>query len=352
MEPKHAAQRRVDRIAAFRAELAQLENEGALTLDATQQTTVAAYHADLLERLAREHDVDLTGGQKQLSLGMRIVSFLGALALSAAVFFFFYRFWGGLSLPVQVAILLVAPLLATGLTALVARRERTLYFTSLLALVALACFILNLVVLGSIFNITPSQNAFLAWGLFALLLAYAYGLRLLQVAGMFCLGGYLAASVGTWSGCYWLSFGERPENFIVAGAVLTLIPLLPIQRQQQFANGYRVFGLLAVFIAILILANWGEGSYFAITPRYVEYLYQATGFIVAGGVIALGIRKRWAGVTNLGSTFFTLYLYTKFYDWWWEWLPRYLFFLLLGLVAIALLLLLKRLHGVHKEVMA
>jgi len=352
MVPKEMAQRRADRIAAFREELAQLQAEEVLSLDEAQQQAVATHHAAVLEDLARQYDIDLTGGQKQLSLGMRIVSFLGAVALSAAVFLFFYRFWGNLSQWLQVTILVVAPLLATGLTAYVARRERTLYFTSLLALVSLACFILNLVVLGAIFNITPSQNAFLAWGLFALLLAYAYGLRLLQVAGMFCLGGYLAASVGTWSGCYWLSFGERPENFIVAGALLTLLPLLPLQRQQQFANGYRVFGLLAVFIAILILANWGEGSYFSFAPRYVEYLYQVTGFIVAGGVIALGIRRRWAGVTNLGSTFFTLYLYTKFYDWWWEWLPRYLFFLLLGLVAIGLLLLLKRLHGGHKEVMA
>jgi hypothetical protein len=37
-------------------------------------------------------------------------------------------------------------------------------------------------------------------------------------------------------------------------------------------------------------------------------------------------------------------LYTKFYDWWWDWMPKYLFFLTLGLVAILLLLLFKRLR--------
>ncbi len=31
---------------------------------------------------------------------------------------------------------------------------------------------------------------------------------------------------------------------------------------------------------------------------------------------------------NTGNVFFTIFLYTKFYDWWWDWMPKYLFFLL------------------------
>jgi uncharacterized membrane protein len=349
---KQDAQRRADRVQAFREELAQLEAEEVLRLDEGQRRRLEDHHRALLARLAEQFDIDVSGADRQLSWGMRIVSFLGALAVSAAVFFFFYRFWGLLDTPAQVAILVAAPLVATLAVDFVARRERTLYFTSLLSLVALTCFVLDLSVLGAIFNITPSQNAFLCWGGFALILSYGYGLRLLLVGGMTCLMGYLAATVGTWSGCYWLSFGERPENFIAAGAILALVPLIPHRRYPQFAAIYRVYGLLAVFIAILILANWGHVSYLSWSATHIEYLYQAAGFVAAGAVIALGIRRHWRGVTNLGCTFFVLYLYTKLFDWWWDWMPKYLFFLLLGLIAVGLLLGMQRLRLTGREARA
>lgn len=345
---KDEAQRRVDRMLSFDEELKELEAKGILRLSAEDHNRLDNYHRSLLDELTRLFDIDVSGSQKQLSWGMRIVSLLGALAISAAIFFFFYRFWGLLATSTQVAILIAAPLLATIAADFAARCERSGYFTGILALVALTCFILDLSVIGRIFNITPSQNAFLAWGAFAFLFAYGYGLRLMLVAGMACLLAFLAATVGTWSGCYWLSFGERPENFIVAGALLTLVPLIPHRRHPRFANSYRIFGLLTVFIAILILANWGGASYLAGSPEIIEYGYQRAGFVLAAAVIALGIRRRWAGVTNLGATFFVLYLYTKFFDWWWDWLPKYLFFLLLGLVAIGLLLVLQRLRSSHQ----
>jgi len=347
---KEEAQRHVDRMQAFREELEQLETEGILCLSSEDRQRIDRYHRTRLAELTRQFDIDVNGTEKQLSWGMRIVSLLGALAISAALFFFFYRFWGLLATPTQVGILIAAPLLATLAANFAAGRERTLYFTSILCLVALTSFILDLSVLGNIFNLTSSQNAFLAWSAFALILAYGYGLRLLLVAGMTCLLAYIAATVGTWSGCYWLSFGERPENFIVAGALLTLVPLIPHRRHPGFAHSYRIFGLLTVFIAILILANWGNISYLPWSTKIIEYIYQTVGFLLAGGVIALGIRRHWPGVTNLGSTFFVLYLYTKFFDWWWDWLPKYLFFLLLGLMAVGLLLVLQRLRRAGREV--
>lgn len=342
---KEQAQRRTDRIRAFREELETLQQEEVLVLDQEQRARLDGHHRELLERFASLYDVDVSGADKQLSWGMRIVSFLGALAMSAAVFFFFYRFWGLLGTGAQVGILIAAPVIAVLGVDFAARREKTLYFASLLSLIAFTCFVLDLLVLGAIFNITPSQNAFLVWGAFALILAYALGLRLMLVAGMTCVMGYLAATVGTWSGCYWLSFGERPENFIAAGALLALAGSLPHRRHGGFPNIYRVYGFLAIFIAILILSNWGSISYLPWSPHAIEAGYQVLGFLLSGAVIAIGIRQRWSGMTNLGSTFFALYLYTKFFDWWWDWMPKYLFFLLLGLSAILILLVLKRLRA-------
>jgi len=346
------AQSRADRIHAFKDELAELERAGALHLAADARARLDAYHADLLRRFAADFDVDTSSDQKRLSWGMRIASFLGALALSAAVFFFFYRFWGALATPVQVGLLVAAPLVASAGVEIAARRERSFYFASLIALVAVTCFVLNLSVLGQIFNIAPSHNAFLVWGGFALLLAYTYGLRLILVAGLTSLLGYLSATVGTWGGGYWLSFGERPENFLLGGGMLFAAGMLRHGARPGFAAIYRVYGLLVVFIAILILSNWGRISYLSWSATTIEYFYQTAGFVLAGLAVWLGIRRHWAGVANLGSTFFVLYLYTKLFDWWWDWMPKYAFFFVLGLVAVLLLLVLRRLRSTRQEVAA
>jgi uncharacterized membrane protein len=338
------AQKRADRIRSFREELRLLETEGVLILPDEQRAGLRRHHDSILQEMERRFDIDATEEQKQLSWGMRIASFLGALALCAGVVLFFYRYWGLLSTASQVGIVTTAPLLALAATEVAARRERTLYFAGILGLIAFGCFVLDLTVLGSVFNIVPSPGAFLPWAAFGFLLAYAYGPRILLVAGILSLAGYLAAQTGVWSGLYWLSFGERPENFFVPALVLLAIPLLPHRDFHDFPPLYRIFGLLGLFLPILVLANWGESSYLLVPNGTIEPLYQVAGFATAGTVIWMGIRFRHREVVNTGAVFFVIYLYTKFYDWWWDWMPKYLFFLILGGVAVGLLLLLKRLR--------
>jgi len=340
------AQKRADRIRAFREELRTLEAEGVLALPDEQKLSLARHHDETLRRLSQAFDIDTTEAQKQMSWGMRIASFLGALALCASVYLFFYRFWGLFGTAAQVALVVAAPLLALIGTEFAARKERTLYIAGIVGLVAFGCFVLDLVVLGTVFNIAPSPRAFLPWAAFGFILAYTYGLRILLAAGILSLAGWLSATMGTWSGCYWLSFGERPENFFPAALVLILIPLVPHRAYRDFLPIYRIFGLLGVFLPILVLANWGEISYLRIPNARVESLYQIAGFAVSGVAIWLGIRQRLREVTNLACTFFVIYLYTKFFDWWWDWMPKYLFFFILGSIAVGLLLLLKRLRTV------
>ena len=346
---KELAQRRADRIQAFRDELLALETEGFVSLTADQKGALRARHDAILRDLSSRFDVDTTEELKQMSWGMRIASFLGAVALSAAVFFFFQRIWGSLSTEVRVLILIGGPLLGVAATEIAARVEKTLYFASLLAILSFACFVLDLDRLGAIFNITPTQNALLVWAAFAFILAYTYGLRLLVVAGIVSFMGYLSATMGTWGGCYWLSFGERPENFLLAGLVIfALGAFAPHRVHAGFPAYYRLFGLLAVVIPILVLSNWGETSYLRLEASAVEILYQLVGFLVSGLCLWIGIRMGWTGVTNLGGTFFVILLYTKFYDWWWKLMPKYLFFLVMGLIAVGLLLVLKKVRGLSR----
>lgn len=344
---KSEAQLRADQIRIFREELERLERAQVLELSPAQRQALTQHHDELLASYAQSFDIDRDRHAKQLSLGMRIASFLGALALAASVFFLFNQYWGLFPTTVQVALLIVASLGSVVATFWVGRRDSSGYFAKLVAMVAFACFVLNVSLLGGMFNITPSDKAFAVWGAFALLLAYTFDLRLLLGAGILCLVSFVAARAGTWSGMHWLDFGERPENFFPAGVLLLLVPAVIIahDRFTGFASIYRVFGLLTLLLPTLVLANWGRSSYLPLSSSTVEYLYQFLGFAGSTAAIWWGARREHADAVNTGTTFFVIFLYTKFYDWWWEIVPKFVFFLIIALTAILFILVMKRLRA-------
>lgn len=342
------AQQRADDISVFNRELKRLEAEQVLSLSDEQYSRLHSYQERLLNSYLAAFDIDHDSQARQLSLGMRVASFLGALALAASVFFLFYQFWGLFGSLSQVAILLSASIASFGLTLWVRRLDRSGYFSKLAALLAFTCFVLNISMLGQIFNIAPSNQALLVWALYALLLAYACHARLLLAAGLACLLAFAAAQIGSWQGIYWLGFAERPENFMVPAVLTFLLPLFVDQRRfEGFAVTYRVCGLLGVFVPVFWLAHWGEGSYLAYSTASIERAYQFVGFSLGALVIWLGIRRDWPEVVNTALSFLVLLLYSRLFDWWWESMPKYLFFLLLGLSAVLILLVLRRLRGRH-----
>lgn len=340
------AQQRVDDIRVFERELERLAREQVLQLSADQRRALSAHHQQLLAGYAQAFDVDRDRQAKQLSLGMRIASFLGALALAASVFFLFYQFWGLLGTAAQVAVLIAAAAGSFVATLVIQGRDASGYFTKLAALVAFACFVLNIAMLGQIFNITPSDKALIPWAAMAFLLAYRCELRLLLAAGILCVIAWVSARTGTWGGLYWLDFGTRPENFFPAAAVLLAVPqFVSHQRFPGFAATYRVFGLLTLLLPVLVLGHWGYGSHLDLDPDLIEGFYQLAGFVLSAVAIWIGARRDWPEVVNTGIVFFVIFLYTKLFDWWWEIMPKYLFFLVLGLTAVLILLVLKRLRA-------
>ena len=342
------AQQRADEIRVFREELARLERESVLHLDDSQRTALLAHHEALLAGLAQSFDIDRDAKAKQLSLGMRIASFVGAIALAASVFFLFYQFWGYFSTPVQLTVLLTAAFGSFLATMWIDQRDATGYFTKLAALVAFACFVLNIAMIGQIFNITPSDKALLPWAALALLLAYSFDLRLLQAAGILCLIAFISARTGTWSGMYWIHFGERPENFFPAAIAMFMVPqVFDHARFTGFAPLYRIFGMLSLFVPMLVLANWGYISYLDLNAGLIEGIYQTLGFVGTAAFIWYGTRRHWNEVVNTGVTLFVIFFYTKLFDWWWDAMPKYLFFLLMGLSAILLLVVFKRLRRMN-----
>ena len=51
--------------------------------------------------------------------------------------------------------------------------------------------------------------------------------------------------------------------------------------------------------------------------------------------IGLGLRQGLPEVVLIGSLFTGIFLLLRFVDWWWDWMPKYLFFLILAAVALA-----------------
>src|SRR5579871_5585107 len=214
---RRVAQQRADRLRIFRDELAELERQQILTVTPEQRARLDPFLDQTLADLARTFDVDVTESQRKLSLGMRLVSALGGLALCAAIVLFFIRFWGMIPTAGQVAILIATPLLGLIGMEFTSRVERTLYFTSLIGIVTFAAFVLNLAALGGIFNVTSSPNAFLAWGLLALILAYLYGLRLPMAAALVCFLVFFSGTILSWAGAWWTEFPQRPETVLLGG---------------------------------------------------------------------------------------------------------------------------------------
>jgi uncharacterized membrane protein len=345
MDNKQKAQQRAEQIQAFYNEISLLEDADMLRLDDDQRQRISHYHEGLLKSLTDAYDIDTSSRQRQLSRGMKIVSFIGALALAASVFFLFHQFWGYFGTPLQVSILVAAPLMTLYVTYWVSQREATGYFAKMLSMVSFVCFVLNLVMLGQIFNITQSENVLLLFAVYGVLLAYAFDVRLLLAMGILAFAGFIAARTYTWSGMYWLSTGERPENFFIPAVLIFTVPLLWKQEKYSgFTPVYRVFGSLLFLVPVLVLSNWGASSYLPWDPSVIEGAYQVTGFVLSAALIALGIRKHWPDVINTGNAFFVLFLYTKFFDWWWEIMPKYLFFLVIALTSLLLLYLYKHLR--------
>jgi uncharacterized membrane protein len=339
------AQRRADEIRIFQRELEALERDGIVGLTGAQRASIARHHERLVAEFADVFDIDRDVHGTQLSLGMRIASLLGALALAASVFFLFYQFWGRFPTSAQVAILIAAAAGSFAATVWLQGRDPSGYFAKLAAMVAFACYVLNIAMLGSIFNITPSDKAFIVWAALGFLLAYALDLRLLLGAAILCVVAFVGSRTGTFSGMYWIHFGQRPENFFPAAVILFAVPhFIRHARFPEFPAVYRILALLTLFVPMLVLANWGEVSYLPLSRRVVEALYQVLGFGGTAAAIWLGIRRRWPHVVNTAVTLFVVLLYSKFFDWWWESMPKYLFFLVLGLAAVLFLLVMKRLR--------
>lgn len=339
------AQQRADQIRSFQAELEILKDTDVILLTAEQNEKIAKYHQNLLSNYSLEFDIDTTKNEKQLSLGMKIVSFLAALGLAFSILFLFLQFWGDFKETTQVFILISTPTILLFFTYYLSNKQNKDYYTKIAALLTFTAFVLNISMIAQIFNITPSLNASLVFSLFAFLLAYALNARLLLGVGIIFFSFFLSAKVGVWGGAYWINFSNYPENFFPVALVLFLLSFINHSKYTNFDVVYRYFSMFLFFLPVLILSNNGSISYINLAENSIEGFYQVIGFAFSAFAIYVGIKKGLSEVTNMGNVFFVIFLYSKFFNWWWSWMPKYIFFLIIGLSAVFILMILKRVRN-------
>jgi uncharacterized membrane protein len=344
-----AEQLRASAILAFRDELARLEAEGVVALDPAVRERIRAHHDAALSVLAAAGEVDLSVTAARLSAGMRVATLLGTIALSTAYGLFVSAYWGRLALALQLALVALPPILLVALTHVAAARERSGYVASLIATVAAIAFAVNLSTLGQLYNLPDSRSALLAGGAFAMLLAYGYGLTLPLIVGIGGIGGWLWSLGAIPLGLWWRDGFGVIEPLLLVGALALAAPAW-IRGPPKFAPWWRGMGATALVLGLLLVESDGKVSAFWTTNRHtIETVYKLVGALVLTALVAWGIRRDQRLVTQIGSAGAVLYLFMRLVDWFWDLLPKWLFFLLVGAFALAVLLVLRRVRRLRVE---
>jgi uncharacterized membrane protein len=342
-------QRRASAIIAFREELARLEAEGVLAVDPATRERVRAHHDATLSALVAGGEVDLSATAARLSAGMRIATLLGTIALSTAYGLFVGSHWGGLSLTLQLALVALPPLVLVALTHVAAARERSGYVASLIATVAAISFAVNLGTLGQLYNLPDSRGVLLAVGAFAMVLAYGYGLTLPLIVGIGGIGGWLWTLGAIPLGLWWRGGFGLIEPLLLAGLLALSAPSW-IPGPAKFAPWWRGMGAAAFVLGLLVVEGNGQLSAFWTADRHaIEIVYKLIGAVALTALVAWGIRRDQRVVTQIGSAGAVLYLFMRLVDWFWELVPKWLFFLLVGAFALAVLLVLRRVRRARVE---
>jgi uncharacterized membrane protein len=344
-----AEQLRASAIIAFRDELARLEAEGVVALDPATRERIRAHHDATLAALAAAGEVDLSVTAARLSAGMRVATLLGTIALSAAYGLFVSAYWGKLPLALQLALVTLPPILLVALTHVAAARERSGYVASLIATVAAIAFAINLGTLGQLYNLPDSRGALLVVGAFAMLLAYGYGFTLPLIVGIGGIGGWLWTLGAIPLGLWWRDGFGVIEPLLLVG-VLALTAPAWIRGPAKFAPWWRGMGATVLVLGLLLVQSNGEVSAFWTTNRHtIEIVYKLVGAVVLTSLVVWGIRRDQRLVAQIGTAGAVLYLFMRLVDWFWDLLPKWLFFLLVGGFALAVLLVLRRVRRLRVE---
>jgi uncharacterized membrane protein len=334
--------------------------------------------------------------ERKLGRGVTILVNLGAIVLAAGLLIFFASNWIEFPRSAKIASLFALTLFFYVAGFELTQGRRWSFPTLGLAVMFLGCvmFGTDIVLLALIYDLTAEH----AWSLLIdwvawLAVAYLVRSRLILFLGLVGIVGWFGAEVGYCWGGYWLYLG-RPFHFIGLGACLLAVGGLHAWRGQRgFAAAWALVGLLVIYLSTLMLSifdlqkeirldvstarvtvwlllvapyllavaallfvhlRWRRtsladppvlvvlfllalmslASVIATTPdpRALWFILLLTLLTSAG--IYLGIAWESAVFLNTSLVFFAINIYTRFYEYFWDAMPKSLFFIIGGATLI------------------
>jgi uncharacterized membrane protein len=330
--------------------------------------------------------------ERKLGRGVTILINLGAIVLGAGLLVFFASNWVEFGRAAKIASLF-ALTLAFYVAGFELTRDGRWSFPKLgVALVFLGCvmFGTDIVLLALIYDLGAEHAwSFLVQAVAWLAVAYIVRSRLVLFLGLIGVVAWFGAEVGYCWGGYWIYLG-RPFHFIGVGACLLAVAGVHGWRgQRDFAAAWALVGLLVVYLSTLILSIFDVQRHVrvdAATAPALVWLLFAVPYVLAA--IALGIiHRRWSRSTlaeppavvvlvllgcmilasviavtphsrelwfillltlltsagvylgiawespvflNTSLVFLAVNLYTRFYEYFWDAMPKSLFFIIGG----------------------
>jgi uncharacterized membrane protein len=222
-----------------------------------------------------------------------------------------------------------------------ARRDGARPLAELFAGVAVGAFVLQLAAFQQIFALRESPLGFLAWGLLGLALGHGYGFRTTGGAGLLLLTWWGILELSDLTGT-WRDPVHAPDWAALVGFASFAVGALARVRPAEMRALYRGVGLAIAFGGLLLVSVNGRNNGFGLPNHTAEVAYQLATLVGSVAVIAVGVRHEWRETSFVGTGAFLLLAIIKSVDWFWDWMPRWLYFLVVGLAALLVVLVLRR----------
>lgn len=336
-------QERVRRIHQFRAEVAALEASGVVASDDPTIARVRAHHDTLLDAMRRDETLDLTREEARLSAGMRVATLFGAAALAIAWAMFVAEAWDHLGRTAKLALVWLPPFALVPAVAIAARRDRSGYVANIVAVVASIALAVACPATLNLYQQPDARWPFLLVGVFSLILAMRWRLLLPLVIAIGALGAWCWSLEGVPTNRPLSQSFDHGEPALVAGLLAIGVSGLAAAGPAAFRMAWRLAGTATVIVTLLVLGVAHESSGLGL-GRASEGVYQVVGFLALVGMTWWGLRRDDPVFARLGAIGLILFLVFRLIDWFWQVIPDWLVFLLMGFLALAVLLVLRRLR--------
>jgi hypothetical protein len=160
--------------------------------------------------------------------------------------------------------------------------------------------------------------------------------KLVWLFALVSLGGWMGAETGYVSGwgAYFLGM-SYPLRFAAFGAVLIAAAMLGMRsaRAAVLRRTTHKFGLLCLFLSLWIMSifgNYGDGDWSRADGSEL-FLWSAIFALAALAAVFHGLKRDDAASRGFGLTFLFINLYTKYFEYFWDAMPKALFFAILAL---------------------